>query len=106
MRDWRREHAVLTLLTLFWLALPGCAIPTNNRPAATPTVPLPTATPSPQAVRVIPKTTRPAGWQTYQGPHFTLAYPPDWRAQGTTRAGTPAAGQQQVTVYAFGSRAG
>jgi hypothetical protein len=39
----------------------------------------------------------------YQGPHFTIAYPPDWTAQVAARAPTPTTSSQAVSVFGFGA---
>src|SRR5262249_48136835 len=53
-----------------------------------------TTTPSATATATVPP-----GWQTYQGPHFTIAYPPTWTE--TTQAQGDSTPSQPVIAYAF-----
>lgn len=93
------------------LLLAGCAGSATTRlpaptvtPLATatsaPTVTLPpaptaTATPSLQPLNV------PAGWQVYNGPHFAIAYPPNWSVGVFPQGNSTSA--QPIVVYGFKS---
>jgi hypothetical protein len=46
----------------------------------------------------------PPGWQIYDGPHFAIAYPPDWTFGSTADAGGPPNGTD--VAYSFSGSSG
>lgn len=61
----------------------------------------PTTVPAPIATATVPATAVkiPSGWLIYQGPHFTIAYPPTWIE--TTQAQGGSTASQPIVAYAF-----
>jgi hypothetical protein len=98
----RTARACLMGIVLMLAACGGTSGTTGQGALSTPAPTVtPTTAPTATATATAAPTTVPipAGWRTYQGPHFTIAYPPTWTEATQAQGGsTPS---QPIIAYAF-----
>jgi hypothetical protein len=97
-----KRRAACACLIGIVLMLAACGGTSGAAARGTPSTPAPTASAA-TATATVPAATAtatvPAGWRTYQGPHFTIAYPPTWTEETQAQGGSTAS--QPIIAYAF-----
>jgi hypothetical protein len=84
--------------------LTGCGASSSQIGLGTATSTVPAAAiASPTVPKLMPSNV-PLGWQIYGGPHFAIAYPPDWTFSSTAAAGGPPNGAD--VTYRFAAPSG
>lgn len=100
----RRCSLLLGAMCALLGVLTACGASSSPLGSGTATSTVPAASTASPTVPRLMLSNVPLGWQIYDGPHFAIAYPPDWTFSSTALAGGPPNGAD--VSYSFSAPSG